>query len=219
MKKILTLALLALTVTAYAQDPALETIAKNPDIQKELSSPDGVAIARSEDGSWKIFARGTATYDFNDPDEIRGAREIAQLRAKAALAKFLEEKVTASNAVDTLAKKTKNIAVNGDTQQVAIQKEDVTVLTESIRSYAELILTGVITLSEEKVPYSNISGEIQITIGQSSKTLQAAKEIRQGIKASLDDSAPAPSPAAPVPTPVKPAKENKYYFRHSNTEF
>lgn len=223
MKRLLALAILAFAVTGYAQeDPTLKETLKDPEIQKELSSPDGVTIARAEDGSWKIFARGSAAYDFNDPDEIRDAKEAALLRAKGKLANFLKEEVTASNAVDKLSKKIKNLDKKGNVSTTNVSKEDVTVMTESIRAYSDAILTGVISLSIENVPYDNESGEIQITVGQSSKTLQAAKEIRQGIKESLDDTPRAPVAVptpAPAPAPAPKKRENKYYFRHSDTEF
>lgn len=213
MKKILALALLALVATSYAQDPQLTATASAPAVQQELSSPDGVAITRDADGSWKIFARGTATYDFNDPDEIRDAAALAQQRAKAALSKFLKESITSSDAVDRISKKTKNVSSDGKTQQATVKKEDVTVMTESIRSYSEAILTGVIVLSQEKVPHGS-GGEIQVTIGQSSKTLAAAKAARQGMEASLNDDAPAATPVAPAPD-----KANNYNIRRSNSDF
>lgn len=215
MKKMLMLAVLALAAVSFAEDPALKATANLPDVQKELSSPDGVAIVRAEDGSWKIFARGTGTYDFNDPEEIRAARAQAQLRAKAALSKFLKETITASNGMDRLSKKTKNLTSNGEVETKSVSKEDVTVMSESIRSHSEAILTGVIVLAEEKVPHGS-GGEIQVTLGQSSKTLEAAKATRQAINASLDDSTPA---RGGVSKPAAPAKANDYYYRRSNTDF
>lgn len=218
MKKMLMLAILALAAVSFAQeqDPALQTTATLPEVKKELSEIDGVAIVRAEDGSWKIFARGTGTYDFNDPEEIRDAKAQAQLRAKAALSKFLKETITASNGMDKLSKKTKNLSKNGDVTTKSVNKEEITVMRESIASHSEAILTGVIVLTEEKVPHGSEGGEIQVTLGQSSKTLEAAKATRQAINASLDDSTPA---RGGVSKAAAPAKANDYYYRRSNTDF
>lgn len=221
MKRTIALTLVALVATAYAQeDPQLASTATAPAVQRELSNPDGVAIAYADDGSWKIYARGEGSYDFNDPDDIRDARSQGEARAKVKLVKFLKEAITASDGLDRIAKKTKNLSSDGQTERGTVTKEDVTVLSESIRVQAESILAGVIALSEERMPMGS-GGVIQVTIGFSSKTLAATKFARQGINRALDDSAPAPQavPAVERPLPPRPALENKYQLRKSDTDF
>jgi hypothetical protein len=52
-----------------------------------------VALQLLPDGGFRIYGRGSGTYDFNEADEIRGATQDATLRAKAAIAKFLKERI------------------------------------------------------------------------------------------------------------------------------
>ena len=199
-----------------AQDPQLQANASNAEVQAELDQPDGVAITLKPDGSFQIFARGTGTYDFNDPDDIKDARRDGTMRAKANLSKFLKEKVSSKEGLDEISKKSKSMSSDGQVQKVAVSKESVKIATESIRNESEAILTGVITLKDQKVPRGN-GGEIQVTIGISSKTLKAAQAVAQGINSSLQHrDGNGGSGAA---QPVAPAQPNKGQTRVSDTDF
>ena len=199
-----------------AQDPQLQANASNAEVQAELDQPDGVAITLKPDGSFQIFARGTGTYDFNDPDDIKDARRDGTMRAKANLSKFLKEKVSSKEGLDEISKKSKSMSSDGQVQKVAVSKESVKIATESIRNESEAILTGVITLKDQKVPRGN-GGEIQVTIGISSKTLKAAQAVAQGINSSLQNrDGNGGSGAA---QPVAPAQPNKGQTRVSDTDF
>lgn len=200
-----------------AQDPQLQSNAANAEVQAELDQPDGVAITVKPDGTFQIFARGTGTYDFNDPDDIKDARRDGTMRAKANLSKFLKEKVASKEGLDEVSKKSKSMTSDGQVQKVAVSKESVKIAKESIRNESDAILTGVITLKDQKVPRGN-GGEIQVTVGISSKTLKAAQMAAQGINQSLQNrEAPANGgAAAPAPAPAQP---NKASTRMADTDF
>ena len=199
-----------------AQDPQLQANASNAAVQQELDQPDGVAITLKPDGSFQIFARGTGTYDFNDPDDIKDARRDGTLRAKANLSKFLKEKVASKEGLDEVSKKSKSMTSDGQVQKVSVSKESVKIATESIRNESDAILTGVITLKDQKVPRGN-GGEIQVTVGVSSKTLLAAQKVAQGINQSLSSREAAPSAA--VQQAVAPIQPNTSVTRTADTDF
>lgn len=160
-----------------------------------------MAITIKPNGTFQIFARGTGIYDFNDPDDIKDARRDGTMRAKANLSKFLKEKVSSNEGLDEVSKKSKSMTSDGQVQTVAVSKESVKIATESIRNESEAILTGVITLKEQQVPRGN-GGEIQVTVGISSKTLEAARRLRDII-----DRVPTPpttTPVVPTPPPTGP---------------
>lgn len=200
-----------------SQDPQLQANAANAEVQAELDQPDGVAITVKPDGTFQIFARGTGTYDFNDPDDIKDARRDGTMRAKANLSKFLKEKVASKEGLDEISKKSKSMTSDGQVQKVAVSKESVKIATESIRNESDAILTGVITLKDQKVPRGN-GGEIQVTVGISSKTLKAAQMAAQGINQSLQnrDAAGNGGAAASAPTPAQP---NTATTRMADTDF
>ena len=199
------------------QDPQLQANAGNAQVQAELDQPDGVAITVKPDGTFQIFARGTGTYDFNDPDDIKDARRDGTMRAKANLSKFLKEKVASKEGLDEISKKSKSMTSDGQVQKVAVSKESVKIATESIRNESDAILTGVITLKDQKVPRGN-GGEIQVTIGMSSKTLKAAQMVAQGVNQSLQNrEAPTGGAAAAPAAPA--AQPNNATTRMADTDF
>ena len=57
----------------------LKKAAATPEVQEELESPDGVALELLPVGGWRLYGRGSGTYDFNEADEIRGATQDATL--------------------------------------------------------------------------------------------------------------------------------------------
>ena len=85
-----------------AQDPQLQANASSAAVQAKLDQPDGVAITIKPDGTFQIFSRGSAVYDFNNPRAIQTARKNATMRAKANLAKFLKEKVSTKEGLDSV---------------------------------------------------------------------------------------------------------------------
>ena len=100
---ILSLALVFMaSVDVFSQEPTLQTAVQDPVVTQELQEPDGVSIETTADGGWRVFARGSAEYDFNDAGEIQTATEEATLNAKANLAKFLKERIMTTEVQDKL---------------------------------------------------------------------------------------------------------------------
>lgn len=164
-----------------ADDAAdLTKTATEPAVEAEFDQPDGAAIKMKDDGSFQIFARGTGTYDFNDPDDINDAKKEATLKAKAALAKFMNEKLSTEESFSEAAKKTKTMTSDGQNQSVNISKEAVKTSSTTIKNKADALLKGVITLKTQKIA-RGAGGEVQVTVGVSSKTLQAVSKLQEGI--------------------------------------
>ncbi len=203
---------LAFAQAQASQDPTLAANAGNAAVQQELGDPDGVAIKGMPDGTYQIFARGTGVYDFNETEEILSARKVAEMRAKANLTKYLKEKVTVEDGLANVSKKMKHLTGDGKN----VSKESITVISEMIRSQSSAILTGVVTLKEQRIPHGN-GGEIQVTIGTSPKTLLAAQKIARGIDASLINREARVEPVTQPPSVMPTA--NKPSARYNNTDF
>jgi len=158
----------------------LKAAATAKEVQEELDSPDGVALQLLPDGGFRIYGRGSGTYDFNEADEIRGATQDATLRAKAAISKFLKERIQSADVMDNTSVKMKQLAVaSGSDPKAQISKTDVQVRSETIVARADEVMSGLVTISSVKKPMGN-GGEIQVTMGWSSKTRATAEAIRAG---------------------------------------
>ena len=203
---------------ANAEQDSLQANAASPVVQQALAEqPDGVSFFLNEEtGAFQLFARGTASYDFNEADDIKDARSEATLRAKASIAKFFKEKIAVTSGMDEVTKKVKTLTKEGDAQNVSVKKESVKIMTEQIKVSSEALLAGVIVLREQKTPRGQ-GGEIQITVGVSSKTLNATTVIGKSIDRSLANRESAKG-GAPAPAPCAP-QENKGYVREAVTDF
>ena len=114
-------------------------------------APDGAAIKLFPDGAYQITAVGTGVYDFNDPDDIKDARKEAEMRAKAAIAKFLKEDIASSEGMEEASKKVTSVSSDGQTQTSSVSKTTVKTAMESIKSSASALLTGVVVLQDAKI--------------------------------------------------------------------
>jgi hypothetical protein len=197
MKKPMTLAASALVVAvAFAQEQFEDSVkenASNPAVQEMLAQPDGVSILRNEnDGSLQIFARGTADYEFGDARDIRSTTKVAELKAKAALSKYFKEVISVEeSATEGEGLLSRTILTKADGEEIMKKTTTRDVIrdvheTLSVRSAA--ILSGVVTLKTLKIPTegSKKSGEIQVTLGISTKTLAAAAEAHNMITDSFN---------------------------------
>ena len=139
-------------------------------------APDGAAIKLFPDGGYQITAVGTGVYDFNDPDDIKDARKEAEMRAKAAIAKFLKEDIASEEGMAEASKKVKSVSSDGQTQSTSVSKTSVKTAMESIRNSASALLTGVVVLQDAKIPTpGKDSGVYKVMVGVSSKTTAVAK--------------------------------------------
>ena len=159
-------------------------------------APDGAAIKLFPDGGYQITAVGTGVYDFNDPDDIKDARKDAEMRAKAAIAKFLKEDISTSEGMEEASKKVKSVSSDGQTQSTSVSKASVKTAMESIRNSASALLTGVVVLQDAKIPSGN-GGTYKVMVGVSSKTVVAAGAAANGISSTLADRGGPTSAASP----------------------
>ena len=193
------------TSPAQADVANLQMTAVQPAIDQVLTEPDGVAIALKENGDFQIFARGSGVYDVSDPSELASARTEATLNAKANLAKFIKEKVSVEEGITDVVQKTKTLQGNGQVQTKVAKTEEVKTMAKAITTSAEAILQGVITLREQKAPGVGTGGQIQVTVGISSKTLEAVRRL----------TGQAPAGMAPAAAPEK----NEGYIHNAATDF
>ena len=178
-----------LCAPVFAQDgdqADLKQMSESESVQEALEE-DGVSINYNEEGALVIFARGTGTYDFDNPDDRKDAKQEALLEAKAAISHFLNETITSEEALDKQSKKVTTLTKSGDVSTEAVSKEEVKNTLKSIRNKSESVLTGVVVLKSEKIPGTGSGGEIQVTVVTSPLTQKAAKEISNSMTDSLND--------------------------------
>ena len=194
MKMIILMSCVFAALAACTKKDKVEKTASDAIVAEALSQPDGVCLVRNEsDGSLQVFARGTASYYIGDARDIRRKTKVAELQAKAELSKFFKEKVIVEQSKDDewVSQMSDVILTgtgNGEVKKKAITSGDLEAMRETILIRSEAILSGLVTLKTVKVPAkgSATSGDIQVTLGMSTKTLAATTEAYNMITDSMN---------------------------------
>ena len=143
----------------------------------EYKDPTGVSIEYETTGSgqWiRIRAIGESICIICDPRDINVATRKAELRAKAAIAKFLKEKISTNEVMNETVKTiTEN---NGETETV--NRKTLEIQVETIQNSAEAILKGLLTIEQNSDPAKKTA---TVTVGVSRKTMATADSINRAL--------------------------------------
>ena len=188
----------------FAQDAKtelMETVQKQGIAQELDQAPDGVTMRLLPNGGFQIFAVGTGTYDLNDVDDVATARKEATLKAKANLAKFMNESLSTDEKLEEMSTKVKKISSENGETTTKVEKNTAKNMLTSIRNSSSALLKGVIILASAKVPAKGTSGTYRVMVGVSSKTLEAVGRMSGGISSSGAAAAPQAAAASPSGLP------------------
>ena len=143
---------------------------------ENIDSVTGVNYEVDENGEFaRIRATGEAELEFGDRRDIRTATQKAQMRAKANIAKFLNERVSSEEVISSLEKSMTN--TSGKSKEAI--RETIDTYTESIHNSAEALLKGVIAT---KTDVNKDEKYVQVEVGLSPKTMKAADTLNKGLK-------------------------------------
>ncbi len=192
MNKMMTLAACAFVATAafaeVLRDEDMQKAADNPQVEAALES-DGVCLRRSDaDGSLQVIARDSASYNIGTPRDIRNKTEVAEMKAKKRLVAFIKSKVEAYRQHGLQHSETNVEASDGNVVTTLATVQESEMFENVVRESASGTLTGVVVLKTVKVPAEGrkTSGDIQVTLGISTKTIDAATEAHNMIIDSLN---------------------------------
>ena len=179
---------------------------------RTAQEPDGCQFKAQQDGSFSYISWGSGTYDFNDEDDIADARQEAEMKAKAAIAKYMNQQVTTDEESKQASRKSKKQTSENGEKTSAVSKETEKLITNYIRVHSSELLKGVVVLHEQKIPNNNGGGKMRVCVGISAKTQKAAAALKKSCNTDSGNGlkgAPAQAPAAP----------NNGYFHSSSGDF
>jgi hypothetical protein len=155
--------------------------------------PMGVSVEFIPDGSdWKrIYSTGEAELLFGDHKDIQNARRKAELGAKAAIAKFLKEKIASEETQEDITKTIADSTASKAGMDTTANRKAVEILTTKMSSSAEAILKGVLVLEQkEDMPNKRVT----VKVGMSRKTMTTADSVSSTLKQDLSQPQPALNP-------------------------
>lgn len=149
----------------------------------EYESPIGVELRYNEDGTVKsILSSGEADFRIGDSKDIRQATQKATMRAKANIAKFLEEEISSSEVVEEIT----NTIISTDVASKETEgvRDSVEKMTETLSNKAKAMIRGVVTLKSEVKKEQKV---VIVTVGIKQETIDAALKLGDQINKKITD--------------------------------
>lgn len=146
----------------------------------EYQNPTGVELRYDKNGEVKsIIATGEADLLIGDSKDVRQATQKATLRAKANIAKFLNEEIKSKETLDEIT----DTALSTDAATLETQgtRDIMEKMTESLHNEANTILRGVVVLKTDSNPKEKY---VTVTVGVKQDTINAAAKLNMQMKQS-----------------------------------
>ncbi|MBK8751652.1 MAG: hypothetical protein IPL99_08365 [Candidatus Competibacteraceae bacterium] len=188
-----------LTMCLSAPTFAQETSAPPPSATAQDSAavvyedPTGVTVEFEPDGSdWKrIYSTGEADLSFGDRKDLQNARRKAELEAKAAIAKFLNETIKSEETLEDITKTMTDSNANKAGKDTTANRKTVETVTNKISNSADAILRGVMALEQkEDIPNKRVT----VKVGMSRKTMATADSVKRTLQQNSGQPQMAPPP-------------------------
>ena len=149
------------------------------DAAKGVEVPDettGVSVTWGEDGEWRrIKSIGEADCLICDRQDITTAKRKAELLAKAAIAKFLNERVTSEEVIEEVTK----VLSETNGQSTSVNRKAIQTSSLTLQNSAQAVLSGVLTLEQRSSPAEKF---VSVTVGVSRRTINTAASLQNALQ-------------------------------------
>jgi len=148
--------------------------------QVAYTDPTGVSVEFEPDGSdWKrISSIGEAELTFTDRKDIQNARRKAEMQAKAAISKFLSEKIKSEEVSEELTKTLSDSTLSKAGTDKTANRKTVDTLISKISNTSEAILKGVIVIEQNE---DVTNKRVTVKVGVSRKTISVANSLKKSL--------------------------------------
>lgn len=140
--------------------------------------PYGQGIdVQAENGGTKILSTGRAAVSMDDVDPIMDAQEEATMKAKAQIAKFLNEDIQSDSTITKVVNESKQ----SDGTVKKVNRDELIARVKTLRNSTSALLRGVVPLGS---CYTK-AREYRVTVGLKPETIAAAERTAGAINSSV----------------------------------
>lgn len=168
--------LLSAVALSFAGSIAVAAQALPPDIE---SLPDGVSVLAFDDGEFRVISIASAPYTAETPAALSAAQTVATAKAKAALARFLDEKVSVDDFVERARIRVR--IAGGDSTAAA--NVDVRRTLVRIKTESRALLRGVSVAGTQLVPTDGGGGTLRLLAVIDSAGIHGAEMLEDAMRA------------------------------------
>ena len=141
--------------------------------------PDGVSVLALGNGNFRVVSVASAPCSADTPAHLSAARTVATAKAKAALSRFLDEKVT----VDEFLERERTRVRTEDGQESVAVREDIRRMLVRIKTQSNALLRGVTVFRTEYLPATGGGGALRLVAGVDSSSIQGAGKLEEAMQA------------------------------------
>ena len=125
-------------------------------------------------GKFKLLTTAAVPIDFDDPSEVSSAKREAALKAKRAIAEYINQNLSSEDSINTEINKSKTHEKASNGSVVSnVQRNEVKQQLSAISSKADAVLKGVMTIGS---CYTK-GHEVRVTVGIKSETIENAETL------------------------------------------
>ena len=143
------------------------------------SMPDGVSVQALGDGGYRVLSIASAPCQSETPAALSTARTVATAKAKATLARFLDETVS----VDEFVERESVRVQTADGEASAVAKEDVRRTLVRIKTESRALLRGVSVIGTRFVPATSGGGTLRLAAAVDSAGIHGAEMLEEAMRA------------------------------------
>lgn len=140
--------------------------------------PDGVSIQVLADGGFRVLSIASAPCHSEAPAALSAARTVATAKAKAALARFLDETVS----VDEFVERESVRVRTGDGENASLAKTDVRRMLVRIKTESHALLRGVVVRGTQFVPADGGGGTLRLVATVESAGIRDAEMLEDAMR-------------------------------------
>lgn len=134
----------------------------------------GIEFDAEGNGKWKIIQTGEASVSVDDASVVKDAKTEATLKAKSALAHYLNEELKDETVFNEVVKDASKIQQG----QKSVDVERIKATVTSIKNSSQQLLKGVVILGD---CYTK-NTEVRVTVGVKSDTVKIADTVAKDMK-------------------------------------
>jgi hypothetical protein len=203
----------AVLFVSYSAAAQAQTVARLDGDNQAVVADDGLGVEVKFDANGQLLSVKSTFFhpiDFPDRRGINKAYIIAEEKAKANIARFMQQVSSSTRTVkevdDSLSRATRNSSTEGESWSKENTRKVIESLEEVTRSSSQAVLQGVRILERS---YDEKSEEVKVVVGINRQSMSGAGQLDQSMNSQNSASRPDPKTGADQKFPAQPSERHR----------
>jgi hypothetical protein len=203
----------AVLFVSYSAAAQAQTVARLDDDNQAVVADDGLGVEVKFDANGQLLSVKSTFFhpiDFPDRRGINKAYIIAEEKAKANIARFMQQVSSSTRTVkevdDSLSRATRNSSTEGESWSKENTRKVIESLEEVTRSSSQAVLQGVRILERS---YDEKSEEVKVVVGINRQSMSGAGQLDQSMNPQNSAARPGSKTGPDQKFPAQPPEQRR----------